>query len=209
MRYTKLSILFYEDFFLRVRSSFTSKGWLRCYALSILFYEDFFLRGRNPQSSCELANFLSILFYEDFFLREVFNQLQVQRGTQLFSFNPLLWGFLFARTTNNVQTTNKYITRKSFNPLLWGFLFASQVMTQLSTITMLTAMTFNPLLWGFLFARRRTLNIISQSLGQKDRFQSSFMRISFCEEGVPPQPRIVYPLSILFYEDFFLRGFWF
>ena len=66
-----LSILFYEDFFLQVKSKEAYRKWL-AYNLSILFYEDFFLQeGRNPNQK-ESFPFpqLSILFYEDFFLQE-------------------------------------------------------------------------------------------------------------------------------------------
>ena len=54
----RLSILFYEDFFLRATSS-----WCACstrpISLSILFYEDFFLRGGNSQSLSLTFNPLS------------------------------------------------------------------------------------------------------------------------------------------------------
>jgi len=46
----------------------------------------------------------------------------------------------------------------------------------------LDAKTFNPLLWGFLFARGLVLRLIlGIRLGRLLFFQSSFMRISFCE----------------------------
>jgi len=69
-----LSILFYEDFFLRGKQT-TGYSKRNDKSLSILFYEDFFLRGhggknaRKPKRT-KIAE-LSILFYEDFFLREL------------------------------------------------------------------------------------------------------------------------------------------
>jgi len=66
-----LSILFYEDFFLRGRRQHPTRS-SESMSLSILFYEDFFLRAKTGSRLFAikgLCKLLSILFYEDFFLR--------------------------------------------------------------------------------------------------------------------------------------------
>ena len=147
-----LSILFYEDFFLRAYKQNSHQIPLVYAPLSILFYEDFFLREiMNLIASITIRSFvlLSILFYEDFFLRELQNRLtQIYRLYGL-SFNPLLWGFLFASFNEvpyvlyfddyfqssfmrisfcercKTRQSQRHFKRNPFNPLLWGFLFAS------------------------------------------------------------------------------------
>ena len=122
--------------------------------LSILFYEDFFLQVSTSQrlllvqecEGCFQSSFMRISFCK---VREVFDDLMSEISKH--PFNPLLWGFLFAR--HNISCS------------LWATL----------------SQTFNPLLWGFLFARTRGKCPKCGRQLVKFSFQSSFMRISFCK----------------------------
>ena len=175
------------------------------------------------------------------------------------SFNPLLWGFLFASSWGSTLRRRAATLRLSI--LFYEDFFLQDAPDSATSEEPISP--FNPLLWGFLFAR--TL-VLSKTRGgwkyslsilfyedfflqgvprcfQRNRgvyvsvFQSSFMRISFCKGRPRILPRYClfwWPpfnpllwgflfasfwysrhvgdagdtdaLSILFYEDFFLQG---
>ena len=151
-----------------------------------------------------LLMYLSILFYEDFFLQAVLAKNSMKLAVWFKSFNPLLWGFLFARYSirfvrrvmrcfqssfmrisfckeiQNVtlQLDGGIVLRLSI--LFYEDFFLQDSMVR-SVIWPYFNKPFNPLLWGFLFARLRSSKRLAVFIAHIT-FQSSFMRISFCKE---------------------------
>ena len=152
-----------------------------------------------------------------------------------FSFNPLFWGFLFARFFFFWLTESKFFIYDSFQSSFLRISFCELLLVLSLRFWAVLGLPFNPLFWGFLFARNYVPEIcmklgydIFQSSFLRisfcehtiDKFkwtftvnihdfQSSFLRISFCEDTVRLKDYVELSflcLSILFFEDFFLRG---
>ncbi len=120
-----LSILFYEDFFLQVVLLAYSN--VPGNPLSILFYEDFFLQDYVDQRLKDLerarkafqSSFMRISFCK---LETIWCWLYLewrcfQSSFMRISFCKDLWNSKISKAVSNCF---------SFNPLLWGFLFASR-----------------------------------------------------------------------------------
>ena len=148
-------------------------------------------------------------------------------------FNPLFWGFLFARSWRRFPPAFRpRRNMETFNPLFWGFLFASLRKLKF------TSKPWKKINLSILFFEDFFLQVGAGLVGPKSltqAFQSSFLRISFCKEEkkIPVELEeeeeveeafnplfwgflfasfVVYlayrlkrGLSILFFEDFFLQ----
>ena len=126
------------------------------------------------------SSFMRISFCKDWGKRE-----EPGRIRRFSSFNPLLWGFLFARTMGiqiNVDGNPlPFLFQSSFMRISFcKFLRARWILSHIPLGIPLTSKPFNPLLWGFLFARM-LLNLFGKEYNGFSNFQSSFMRISFCK----------------------------
>jgi len=152
-----------------------------------------------------------------------------------FSFNPLLWGFLFAsRIFRGMQQIapykNYYTFQSSFMRISFCEKWKHEILPQLIVKSFLH---FQSSFMRISFCEGAGIAGLISVLGTKIVFQSSFMRISFCERWYASTncPKLGssqsfnpllwgflfassakwirkihgYALSILFYEDFFLR----
>ena len=140
--------------------------------LRISFCED----GIKIKAGTVLQFKLSILFFEDFFLRGItgFHWRHALWGRS--SFNPLFWGFLFASAeSGDVSGATKSLLL--FQSSFLRISFCERVVRGTCKCDFENYESFNPLFWGFLFASCIGLFFTNP----KKTFQSSFLRISFCE----------------------------